>query len=266
MNIDELALKLSGGKTLEDLRREMGGAVAAVAAQVDKTDVEVEYWKKVFDTKAPEHPLTFRFLINQEMDYSDARRKVWALLELRAAHLIALGNESFKWEFSEEQKGVIQNMIRYFINDKACQWPLNKGLFIYGAPGTGKTEIMRVMERFTRENNLSKTFIMSSLSEDHIKFKSDQAFDPITQNVMFNRCFDEFCRHVGPVQRFGESLDINESIIELREARHKRYCQFTHFIANATPNDSKDYFSPMVYDRLRSMCTSVLFKGTSKRG
>ena len=199
------------------------------------------------------------------MDYDTARRKVWAIMQERAAQIEYLDNQRFEWEFDEHEKQILKNLTRYFINDSNCEWQLTKGLFLYGAPGTGKTEIMRAMSRFCEENDLRKKFVFGSLSEIYSRTKSDKDFDPITPNVQFDRLFDEFGRNTGPVIRFGDPLDIVEVLIEQRYERSRRYGQLTHFIANGTPNEINELFSPMVFDRLRSMCTSVHFKGKSKR-
>ncbi len=269
-NIDELARQLAGNMSLEQLRaRQSGGVqVAEPARQTPEQQAKAaEYWQRVFSDVAPaQTTLMVSRRTVQEMDYETARKKVWALLQLRAAHIADLeNNPEFKWQFSDDDRANLQNIVRYFVNDPACAYPLTKGLFLYGAPGTGKTEIMKVMERFCRENSLTKAFEFTSLSGIHIQTKAEKDHDPITKNVQHDRCFDEFGRFVGPVIRYGESLDINEALIEMRYERFKRYGQLSHFIANTTPNEMKDAFSPMIFDRLRSMCTSIHFKGESKR-
>lgn len=133
------------------------------------------------------------------------------------------------------------------------------------AVGTGKTEIMQAFCKFCEAHDLKKSFKLTSMSAVHIEAKTNKDFDPIAENIMYDRLFDEFGRHAGAVIRFGDALDINEAIVELRYERWKRYGQLSHFIANATPNDLENLFSPMVFDRLREMCTSVLFPGKSKR-
>lgn len=224
------------------------------------------YWEKVFSepVKRYEGPAV-RSIAPGTMDYEIAKLKVWKILQERAAQIEYLDNEPFKWQFDEAEKKILQNLTRYFINDPGCEWSLTKGLFLYGAPGTGKTEIMRAISRFCEENDLRKKFVFCSMSEIYSRTKSDKDFDPITPNVQFDRLFDEFGRNTGPVIRFGDPLDIVEAIIEQRYERSRRYGQLTHFIANGTPNEIKELFSPMVSDRLRSMCTGVYFKGQSKR-
>ena len=265
-DIEAIARKLAANLSPDELREKWEARQSGAAPEKVITDQEREYWHRVFSTPETKPVLAISRRTACEMEYETARKKVWALLQLRAAHIADLeNNPEFRWVFSEEEKTILKNLVRYFINDPECQYQLSKGLFLYGAPGTGKTEIMQVMERFCRENELSKAFEFTSLSRVHIQAKAEKDFDPIVHNVQKDRCFDEFGRFVGPVIRFGESLDINEALIEMRYERFKRYGQLTHFIANTTPNELENAFSPMIFDRLRSMCTSIAFRGESKR-
>ncbi len=269
-NIDELARKLAGNLSLEELRvRQSGRAYVAEPAKqtAEQQAKAAEYWQRVFSDVAPvQTALMVSRRTVHEMDYETARRIIVDLFNERGDQIVILKNDpDFKWVFSDDDLNNLKNIVRYFINDPACALSLTKGLFLYGAPGTGKTEVMQVMERFCRENSLTKAFDFTSLSGVHIQTKAEKDYDPITKNVQYDRCFDEFGRFVGPVIRFGESLDINEALIEMRYERFKRYGQLSHFIANTTPNEMKDVFSPMIFDRLRSMCTSIHFKGESKR-
>ncbi len=233
--------------------------------QAEKTR---QYWDNVFS--APQRQggnLVMTRNTNQELPYEDARKKFWAILQLRAAKIEILENRPFAWTFDDEQKQILQNLLKYFINDPSCAWPLTKGLFIFGAPGTGKTEILTALSEFCWRQvpELTKYFKLCSLSEIYIQAKASKDSDPIQPNVQNDRCFDEFGRYTGAILRYGDPLDINEAIIEQRYTRYRRYGQLTHFIANATPNELEGSITPMIYDRLRSMCTSVHFPGTSKR-
>lgn len=205
--------------------------------------------------------------IPQTLDYREARKRLWGILQLRAASIAIHEAREFDWIFDEDQKQTIRGLIQYFINDPECPWPLHKGLYVFGMPGTGKTEIMRALSRFTIEAGIQKKFQVSSFSEIYTEAKTstNREHDPIGDNLKFNRCFDEFGRYVGAVNRFGNTIDIAETLVELRYERFQRYGQITHFIANATPAETADLVTPMVFDRIRSMCTSIEFPGQSKR-
>lgn len=103
------------------------------------------------------------------------------------------------------------------------------------------------------------------MSETYVKAKSEKGFDPITPNIQLDRVLDEFGRYTGAVTTFGESLDINEAILEARYPRYRHGGQLTHIIANISPNQTAPILSGMIFDRIGQMCTSVYFKGQSKR-
>lgn len=265
--IEQLALELSGNLSPDELRlRFAANQCERRFPRPEVGEAEREYWKKVFET-APANPaaLMVSKATKQEMDYKTARKKVWALMQMRAAHISDIQGETFEWQFSDDEKVRNANLVKYFINDPTCAYPLSKGLFIYGMPGTGKTEIMQVFEKFCYDNDLSKQFKMSSMSKIYVTAKSDTDYDAIKENIQFDRAFDEFGRYVGAVLRFGEGLDINEAILEQRYERMKRYGQLTHLIANLSPNETQENFTAMIFDRIRSMCTGVYFEGESKR-
>lgn len=228
---------------------------------------EIEYWKKVFSEPAKRNQVAIiPRKLEQAMLYDDARALFNNVLKSRAEQIAWIDrDQTFKWVYSDAEKQVIRNMLKYFINDPTSEYPLTKGLFVYGRNGTGKTEMMQAFSRFTIENDLEKTFIYSTMSSEYTKTKADAEYDPVMLNSRYDRCFDEFGRYTGPVKRFGDNLDINEAIIEARYDRHRRYGQITHFIANMTPSEAERTFTPMIFDRLRSMCTSIEFTGQSKR-
>ena len=266
-DIDAIARDLAANLSPDQLREKWEARQNLYASKtVDSPEVTAyreKYWKRC-QTEKPALFVTRQ--TRQEMDYETARRKVVELLNERGDQIARIeNNPAFRWVFNEEEKAIIKNLVKYFINDPTGEYPLAKGLFVYGPPGTGKTELMRIMGLFTTGENLTKAFVFTSLSDVHLKTKTDKNYDPIELNVQNDRCFDEFCRFVGPVIRFGESLDINEALIELRYERNKRYGQLTHFIANTTPNEAQNAFTAMIFDRLLSMCTSVVFRGEGKR-
>ena len=266
-DIDTIARDLAANLSLDQLREKWEARQNLYASKtVDSPEVTAyreKYWQRC---QAEKSVLFVTRQTRQEMDYETARRKVVELLNERGDQIARIeNNPAFRWVFNEEEKAIIKNLVKYFINDPTGEYPLAKGLFVYGPPGTGKTELMRIMGLFTTGENLTKAFVFTSLSDVHLKTKTDKNYDPIEPNVQHDRCFDEFCRFVGPVTRFGEPIDINEALIELRYERNKRYGQLTHFIANVTPDESQNAFTSMIFDRLRSMFKSVVFRGESKR-
>lgn len=269
-HISRIAQEAAGGKSLEDLQRAEANYLqrkAEQSAERSQAAAEAlkEYWGNVFAEKPQKQPA---FMVTrrtaQEMDYDEARKKFWAILQLRAAHIaMNTGNPEFKWIFDEKQAEQIGHLLRYFINDPDSRYPLTKGLFVYGAPGTGKTEVMQALGRFTEEYELTKKFELVNMPA--VYDSARRGNDEVATQEQYDRCFDEFGRITGSVLQYGNPIDLNEGIIEARYIRFQRYGQITHLITNATPNSTEKMFSPALYDRIRSMCASVLFEGQSKR-
>ncbi len=267
-DIDTIARDLAANLSLDQLRERWEARQNLYASHTADSPEVIAYREKYWQRcQTADNSLLFvTRQTRQEMDYEVARRKVVELLNERGDQIARIeNNPAFRWIFTEDEKAIIKNLVKYFINDPTGDYPLAKGLFVYGPPGTGKTELMKVMSLFTIAEKLTKAFIFTSLSEVHLKTKTDKNYDPIELNVQHDRCFDEFCRFVGPVNRFGEPIDINEALIELRYERNKRYGQLTHFIANTTPVEAESAFTTMIFDHQREMCTSMVFGGGRKR-
>lgn len=263
IDIDKLAAELAKGMNLDTMREKHQRVMGSTTPNTPLTEKGKRHMEAIKSEATKSMPIIRD--LSQSMEFEAARRKVWGLFEMRAAHISTFEDRDFSWVFSDEERLIIRNMIKYFTNDKSCEWPLTKGLFVYGLPGTGKTEIMQVMERFCIDNDLPKRFQFTSMAETYVKAKTEKGIDPITQNIQLDRCFDEFGLYTGAVMTFGESLDINEAIIEARYKRFRQGGQITHFISNMTTPEVKAAFSPMIFDRIKQMCTSVYFKGESKR-
>lgn len=266
-DINQIAQQLANGLSLDQLRAKQDGPRWAQSEPSPEAAARLsEYWETVFSKPVKQQPIMMVRRHTQEMDYDVARKKVAELLNRRADEIQSITGMPFVWDIPKggELAGIIQNLIRYFINDSGCAWPLYKGLLIYGLPGAGKTEIMGVMQRFTVENKLSKAFAMTSMSDVYTKARTDKNYDPMTV-TQSDRCFDEFLRTAGPVNYFGDQIDLNEVLIEKRYVRNRNYGQLTHFITNGDTATAKDMLSAPVFDRIRGMCTGVRFPGESKR-
>ena len=268
--LDKIARDLAGGMTLQDFRDKQRKRSEPKPKTQEQIDAEVKYWDTVFSSEKQSTGYFMGRNVKQEMPYDEARKKLWAVMQERADEISLAENREFRWQFDEAEKEIVQFLIKYFINDPTAEWKgekvnLCKGLFFFGPTGTGKTEMLLLFHRFTAKHGLSKKFEISSMSEAYRKAKIDSESDPLTALTYLDRAFDEFGRDMGSVSRFGNQIDLNEAVIEARYERHKRYAQLSFFTANMTPNEATERLSPMVSDRLRSMCIGVHFAGKSKR-
>lgn len=253
--IAELARKLSNHP-----ERIAPAAETGVHAMTDKGRAHLESLtreKAVLPWRPPQRQL------RQEVTYAEAWRVFARYMRQREYEISAIQNKPFEWDFSDEMKKRIADIIRYFINDPASAYPLNRGLLIYGKPGTGKTEVMQAVQFMCKSLSIGKQFEWTDMSEEYTAARADKDYDPVKVNVQSDRCFDEFLRQSGVVNPRG--IDLNEIFIEQRYKRFKNYGQITHIISNLDSVDIRPLMSTMAFDRMREMCRSVQFTGESKR-
>ena len=263
-NIEKLTAELMETTSLDQLRYGGPNYVRSETSERAKQNM-AKYAALVHGEKPKGADDILRLRQDQEMAYSDARRKFYRILQMAEARIEILENKpGFKFIIDDHFKNILVNLVKYLINDPGCEWPLHRGLFFYGPTGNGKTILMESAEQFTRENNLSKRFEFASLTSIYDEAR-DHKVNVVERYRQFNRAFDEFGRKTGTVNIMGNHVDINEALIEERYNRFRRYGQYTHFVSNMTPNEATPLFTEMVMDRLGAMCNSVQFIGESKR-
>lgn len=254
--IDEIAKKAAGGRSLEELRRAFDASRERKRFPTTKeqSEKEAEYWKNVFSEKN-RLPKTLLIPVKQEMQYVEARKMLIEGMEARQSELKILRNEpDFKLKFTPQQGSVIETMLRWLINDPLCSLNLRQGIWLYGNPGTFKTELMRLLEPIS--SGLTKQFMFTDFSTEYAETE---------KNVQFNRAFDEFLKRTDVIKNYGNAASPTEQVIEQRYKRFMRYGQYTIIITNFSPNSAAGMMSTQAFDRLRAMVNSLEMPGESKR-
>lgn len=185
-------------------------------------------------------------------------------------------------DFTKEQEEILDNVIRYFINDPDGPYNPFKGLFIYGAYGVGKTWLFRVMSTFCRivpinemqfQEVATKTFIETFKDYRDAKDKSKKS-NPI---IKYSRG-DLLLTDLGEEQQIINSYKNEEHPMDLLlSERNIAWDQFgnrTHVTSNLGEGDSDDALSEQIeqiygtrqLDRFYDQFEFILFPGESKRG
>ena len=252
--IQQQAEQAANGKSLDEMRQ----AFIDYANRKHRTGVTIT------DLAGVAKPERKRELAVNVVTYDIARKTVIDIMEERAYRKSKLIGREFKYDFT----GIgdtIKDLIHYFVNSSEGSLDLSKGIFLHGVPGTGKTEIMQILQEATSRINLRSQFTIESLSIMYDRARGSEVYNPIPDAVQLNKCFDEFGRHSGAVMRFGNPLNITETLIEQRYIRFEASGQKTHFISNFSPDEAMQMLSPAIRDRLKKMCQSVKFGEKSHR-
>lgn len=225
---------------------------------------ELAYWEKVRNTAPTQAGRVMYTVPPQEMDFEEARGAFSTILAERKREISLARQKPFNWVWTDDMKETLKNMLLYFINSPACPLELHKGLFLYGEPGTGKTEVMYCFSLFTKRAGLSKAFDITNLSEIYTTYTktNEDLVQMATQGI---RCLDEFGRYTGDVLDMGTPVNLNEVILEKRYFKFQFSGKITHLITNGTPNQISQMFTPALADRIKGMCQGIHFTGSSKR-
>ena len=79
------------------------------------------------------------------------------------------------WNKQGKARETIEQLCYYFADDPRCKWNRDKGIFLYGGFGTGKTTIMKTMNRLTR----TKKFLMKSTLDVAKAFAGDTSLGEV---------------------------------------------------------------------------------------
>lgn len=264
-NIDAIATQLAHGMSLEQMREKQAALSEGRRFISDPTPEQAErlrkYWE-IVNSAVPRPSVlnVVRSTAPEKIKYQEARSKVWRMLCDRSEQL------GHSFAFTDAQAAIVRRLIQYFINDPECGLDLTKGVYLYGEPGSGKTEIMQILARFTTEHELAKAFHFSNMAEIYAGAIADRNSDPITPNIQFDRCFDDIAMKAGEVNLWGNNIDINEAIIYQRYLRNRRFGQLTHFVSNLETIKVKEILTVRILDRMKDLCQSINYPGASNRG
>lgn len=168
----------------------------------------------------------------------------------------------------EQNREVLRLLFQYifrmpeFEEEGNETYSLDKGIMLIGPYGTGKTELMRIMQRIYHYLNSDRKFKFrvtwelanEFLAEGEIKIRGGNYF------------FDEMGMDTREkVTYFGNTHNIANDIILTRYNEFIDKGHITHFTSNKKMEYLKEYLGGREYDRLHEMCNVIELRGESRR-
>jgi len=199
----------------------------------------------------------------QSMQYDEALAKLRKLFAaMLASERTARMNMEFSVPYTPEQKAVTYGLLRYFINDPTSPYPLNKGIYLYGPCGTGKTRLMELFQKLT--TGTQKEFCIVNLTREIQNAKDHPEYDIVGTLVTGEKCLDEFGFTDDILNDHGNKTRVYDAAVYGRHIR-SRNGKITHIVSNVPIEQAGQYIDFRNVDRLREMVTPVLFSGSSFR-
>ena len=180
-------------------------------------------------------------------------------------------DRKYRWRFINEFNAVNENAknAKNFAYDLITRFPnVDRGLFLWGDPGTGKTLLSSIIltELITRHAVKGK-FI--KVSRDFLG-KLKETFNPNSSTYGMAAQIEQEMANIDVliIDDFGiqkETDWVNETLYNLVDARYEKE-KFTIFTSNNNPSSEfKDLFGGRILSRIREMCRIVDLSGPDQR-
>lgn len=150
---------------------------------------------------------------------------------------------------NDEELDIYQNFGRYLVGDKSI-FDNDKGIFIIGVVGCGKTTLFKMAQRFQEKQ---RALYFTNAETLIRKFEEGEEMSKYLKNEW---CFDD----LGTEQKannYGKGIEIFKRLIEERYDKWKYEGIRTHFTTNCGKDELMERYGDRAYDRLKEMCNSL---------
>lgn len=143
---------------------------------------------------------------------------------------------------------------------------LNKGIFIMGSYGTGKTQLMFAVQRILLLLVTAKEFRFRNSVVWQVGLDYVQNGPEALRSFNGDYFFDELgVRQQEEVSWMGNKVNIANVLIMDRYNKYTTNGTLTHFSTNLSSAELREYLEPRALDRLTEMCNLVVLTGESRR-
>lgn len=175
-----------------------------------------------------------------------------------------------KFEFTDAIADVYRNLLLYFHGNANSKYDLNKGLFIYGKPGCGKSLILQyVFKQYTFNLGVNSYRVVQSV--DIVRDIQKNGLNCIEKYVLSDSgnpitlYIDDFGAGNLKINHFGTVVDIFSELIINRYPYFSRYGTLTHISSNIVPEKFKDVFDDRIASRMAQMCNIINIQSVDYR-
>lgn len=181
------------------------------------------------------------------------------------------------FQVTDTNKDVIRTLCLYFYEHPENELPLDKGIYLCGTVGTGKTTIMKLFSNWPLNKNKFR-FISCREIQQEFAIGGFQSLLKYTKQSYMKRqnmidkssgaityCFDDFGAE-GRSKFYGNDVNVMEEILQDRYREYQDYKMRTHMTSNITGGEvMEENYGERVRDRSREMFNKINMNGPSFR-
>lgn len=188
-----------------------------------------------------------------------------------------------RFVIDNSNRTVYENVLLWLHGDSSakCQDPtttqwrpvrLNKGLYICGMPGTGKTMMMDVLRLYSRAMGISfksggydRTMAWENARTDYVVDRYAENGNAKEYKGKPNVCFQDLGTEPKEAMYMGNRLELMRNVIEDRGDNHSLMTHFTSNIPIGRLDRMKTIYGDRVVSRLFEMCNYFELLGNDRR-
>lgn len=167
------------------------------------------------------------------------------------------------FSLTDREKDLYKTLCWYFTGDSLFEksgFNLNKGLWLYGGVGCGKTNLMKLF----RENPLENYGVIESIKIADLYKDKEIGIEVIDKYAKTTSiCFDDFGTEIesGESSHFGNRKNVlGEIVLRHYTLNEDKVFRF-HFTTNLTTDQVGQLYGQRVRSRLREMCNIISLEG-----
>jgi DNA replication protein DnaC len=165
-------------------------------------------------------------------------------------------------ELQKDIENVWSNLIKWSFADESGDYNLNKGVYLMGRTGSGKSRTMEILNTFLRYDNIryiknDKVSPMAFIIYNSRTVVSDYTLngtEGLEKYLYYsNICIDDLGAEPVEALYYGTRLNVMTEIIEQRYAKGLT----THFSSNLNMKLLNDRYDDRVYSRIKHSCNII---------
>lgn len=168
----------------------------------------------------------------------------------------------------EEMKSTLCDLVNWCVMDYSGRLDPDRGLWLWGTIGTGKSTLLRILRRFcpyVRPRDKCSPYGYDISSAINVCAAYQRAGYEGLENYITNpyHAFDELGAETIPTSYYGGGENVLQHVLQQRYNR--RRSGFTHVTTNLMPQQIASVYGERVFDRCKEMFTFVEIKGRTFR-
>ena len=168
------------------------------------------------------------------------------------------------FKITEQNKEIIGWMLDYFTGSENSHYDLNKGLFVIGNVGSGKTLLFDAFKIYTAQVIQTNSFIFHNAKNiiDNAGKEGIVTVNNINYIDQFPTVIyiDDIGKDSENVTHYGTKFNVLEQLFDERYLIFSRFNKLTHVSTNLKANEIKVVYGERIADRMSEMFNVVTLK------